>query len=181
MGRQRITEVQAESPVVHGVDETRSVSFASRRNSVPADSSEIFDFRNTRTLRVLGTGLTPPRSCHSHSCGGLPEFPGRETRFSTAPELRSDFSRGDKSGADSEPLRHVPAQPDANGETVRAEYPAVERRTGFVASKHPARPGRKAALTRLYALERTSGVVTGRQPSNAPRESVLEGRGNAQP
>ena len=38
-----------------GVDETRSVSFPSRRNGVPADSSEIFDFRDTRNLRFLGT------------------------------------------------------------------------------------------------------------------------------
>jgi len=45
----------------------------------------------------------------------------------------------------------------------------------------PARLGGKGPLAGLYALERTSGVVTGRQPSNAPRESVPAGRGTAQP
>ena len=38
-----------------GVDETLRVLFASRRNGVPADSSEIFDFRDTRNRRFLGT------------------------------------------------------------------------------------------------------------------------------
>ena len=67
--------IQRGSPAVHGVNETLRVSFAhqnakrsedvneslcdsfaSRRNGVPADSSEIKDFRDTRTRGVLGTG-----------------------------------------------------------------------------------------------------------------------------
>ena len=39
----------------HGVNKTPCVLFASRRNGVPADSSEIFDFRDTRNRRFLGT------------------------------------------------------------------------------------------------------------------------------
>ena len=46
---------QVGRPPLVGVNETRRVSFASRRNEVPADSSEIFDFRDTRNLRFLGT------------------------------------------------------------------------------------------------------------------------------
>ena len=37
------------------VDETRSVSFASRRIVDSADSSETKDFQDTRNLRFLGT------------------------------------------------------------------------------------------------------------------------------
>ena len=58
-----------KSSISGDVDETLRVSFASRRNGVPADSSEIFDFRDTRTLRVLGTGVN---RVHFHStCHGL--------------------------------------------------------------------------------------------------------------
>ena len=39
---------QRENPAVYGVNESLCDSFASRRNSVPADSSEIEDFRDTR-------------------------------------------------------------------------------------------------------------------------------------
>ena len=47
---------------------------------------------------------------------------------------------------------------------MRAEYPAVERRTVFVSEKRRPRVGRKAALTRLNALERTPSVTIGRRP-----------------
>jgi len=54
---------------------------------------------------------------------------------------------------------------DANRGTMRAEYPAVERRTVFVEAKRRSRVGWKARLTGLHALYRTSLVITGRQPS----------------
>ena len=81
-------------------------------------------------------GMNPTPSCHLLPYGSQPEFPRRETPSSTAPRLRRDFSRGDKSGVDSEPLRHVPAHgSDANGGTVRAGYPAVEGRNGSLSCR----------------------------------------------
>ena len=90
------------------------------------------------------------------------EFPRRETPSLTEPELRSDFSRGNKSDR-TNPRRN--ASGDANRGTVRAEYPTVERREGFVASKRRPCVGRKAPLTGLYALQSTSVLTTGRRPS----------------
>jgi hypothetical protein len=47
---------------------------------------------------------------------------------------------------------------------VRAEYPAVERRTVFVALKRRPCVGQKAALTPLYVLESTLSVIIERRP-----------------
>ena len=44
-----------------GVTETLRVSFASRRNSVPADTLELCEFRDTRHLRFPGTALETRR------------------------------------------------------------------------------------------------------------------------
>jgi hypothetical protein len=69
------TFFQRENPAVYGVNESLRDSFASRRNSVPADSSEIFDFRDTRNLRFLGTGvnrvLSEPQTTGDYR-GGAP-------------------------------------------------------------------------------------------------------------
>jgi hypothetical protein len=62
---------------------------------------------------------------------------------------------------------------DANRGTVRAEYPAVERRAVFVASKRRPRAGRKAPLTGLHALQRTSLVIIGRRPSTDHAKASL--------
>jgi len=110
----------------------------------------------------FSAGMNPTRSCYSISYGGLPEFPRRDTPALPVQALCVHVPRGNKSD---DPLRHVPAHgPDANGGTQQAEYPAVEGRTVFAPSKRPARPGGKAPLTGLYALERTPLVIIGRQP-----------------
>ena len=44
----KLSFAHQKSAISGDVDKTLRVSFASRRNGVPADSSEIFDFRDTR-------------------------------------------------------------------------------------------------------------------------------------
>jgi len=138
--------------------------------------------------------LSPKQLLSLLSYTEVTAFPGRGKGLRPHWTLRVHSQLGKKAG---DPLHHVPtARSDANRGTQSVEYPTVKRRTVFVplesfgrrvasfvmsvglAEPHeprPARPGGTAPLTGLYALERTFGVVTGRQPSNAPRESVLAG------
>ena len=104
--------------------------------------------------------MNPTRSCHSLSYSGLPEFPRRDTPASPVQTLCVHVPRGNKS--DTSPRRNTSG--DANRGTQSAEYPTVEGRTVFAPSKRPARPGGKAALTRLNALQSTPLVITGRRP-----------------
>lgn len=93
-------------------------------------------------------GMNPTRSCYSLSYGGPPEFPRWDTPASPVQRLRVYVLRGYKS--DTSSRRTAPG--GANRGTVLAEYPAAKGRAVFVPSKRRPRVGRKAALTRLYAL-----------------------------
>ncbi len=104
--------------------------------------------------------MNPTRSYRSLSYNGLLEFPRRDTPASPVQTLCVHVLRGNKS--DTSPRRNTSG--DANRGTQSAEYPTVEGRTVFAPSKRPARPGGKAALTRLNALQSTPLVITGRRP-----------------
>jgi hypothetical protein len=81
------------------VDETLRVSFASRRSGAPADSSEIYNFRDTRTLRVLGTGVNRcPRPCNhpeSAALGAVRSYtlPTDAKQSGTSESRKSEWNR----------------------------------------------------------------------------------------